>query len=538
MPDGSRLSDFGDINLAPDLLLNSKRLLGQRLIIQGASGAGKSRTLRKILESLPDTYQQIIIDVEDEFHTLRTEDRPYAILGGEYADADGLEDMDVRALAPAILELRANTILQINDLPLSSKEDYDQRQFIADFIAGAMAAPRKLWRPTVFVLDESHRYAPEKGDGASLAPIVNLCTAGRKRSFSALFATQRFSMISKDVLGQCPNKMIGRCDQALDVRAAADVLGFTPRSNDAATLYALQPGEMWTIGPAFGGEASRHRITPSETVEPEPGAENAPAPPPEAVARALAALPRKEAQEAEFIAPGIKADAAEVSVRIEAARQDGFQKGRLAGLDEGRSDGYRAALANMRSRIDDEFAGLGEKREAIAIRPPPAPQTQAINPPEGLTTPQMTVLEALWFWLRHGHKTPTRAQVAAVCGWKATSGHLKNVLGALRTEGLVDYPEAGRVSLTVDASKISVPFNDASLRDRLNTIFSTPQRSVFDAIAEQTAPMDRVQLAGLLNWSPASGHLKNVLGSLRTLELIDYPSAGMVALRDWVREFL
>ena len=52
-----------------------------------------------ILESLPADFQQIVLDVEDEFHTLRTSDRAYAILGGPYADAPGLERMAPGAVA-------------------------------------------------------------------------------------------------------------------------------------------------------------------------------------------------------------------------------------------------------------------------------------------------------------------------------------------------------------------------------------------------------------------------------------------------------
>lgn len=52
----------------------------------------------------------------------------------------------------------------------------------------------------------------------------------------------------------------------------------------------------------------------------------------------------------------------------------------------------------------------------------------------------------------------------------------------------------------------------------------------------RTAAMARVDLAELLGWVAISGHLKNVLGSMRTLEIIDCPSQGTVAVAAWVRE--
>jgi uncharacterized protein len=81
-----------------------------------------------------------------------------------------------------------------------------------------MKAPRPLWHPVLVTLDEAHHYAPQNGVVASSEPIVNLATAGRKRGFGALFGTQRLSQLSKDVLGQCPNRIMGRVDQSLDRR--------------------------------------------------------------------------------------------------------------------------------------------------------------------------------------------------------------------------------------------------------------------------------------------------------------------------------
>jgi hypothetical protein len=47
--------------------------------------------------------------------------------------------------------------------------------------------------------------------------------------------------------------------------------------------------------------------------------------------------------------------------------------------------------------------------------------------------------------------------------------------------------------------------------------------------------LTRDQVARACGWEPTSGHVKNVLGSMRSLELITYPVAGSVELADWVR---
>lgn len=50
---------------------------------------------------------------------------------------------------------------------------------------------------------------------------------------------------------------------------------------------------------------------------------------------------------------------------------------------------------------------------------------------------------------------------------------------------------------------------------------------------EVMAELDRARATG---YSPTSGGFGNLLGSLRTLGIIDYPSKGFVQLEDWVRK--
>ena len=57
-------------------------LIGSHLCIQANSGGGKSRTIRKIMEIAAGAAQRIVVDVEDEFHTLREASPRMVIAGG------------------------------------------------------------------------------------------------------------------------------------------------------------------------------------------------------------------------------------------------------------------------------------------------------------------------------------------------------------------------------------------------------------------------------------------------------------------------
>jgi DNA helicase HerA-like ATPase len=51
--------------------IDLQKLLDTRMLVQAGSGGGKSYGLRKIIESIGNQVQQIVIDPEGEFVTLR-----------------------------------------------------------------------------------------------------------------------------------------------------------------------------------------------------------------------------------------------------------------------------------------------------------------------------------------------------------------------------------------------------------------------------------------------------------------------------------
>ena len=77
-----------------DLDLN--RLLAGRMLLQGGSGAGKSRTMRRIVEEAFDYVQTMIADPEGEFGNLAEHIGAPTLRGAEIA-ADGLTAAAARA---------------------------------------------------------------------------------------------------------------------------------------------------------------------------------------------------------------------------------------------------------------------------------------------------------------------------------------------------------------------------------------------------------------------------------------------------------
>jgi hypothetical protein len=73
-----------------------------------------------------------------------------------------------------------------------------------------------------------------------------------------------------------------------------------------------------------------------------------------------------------------------------------------------------------------------------------------------------------------------------------------------------------------------------TLIDGLRGILTNPQKQILECLVRVRRPLSRSEIAKALGWDPNAGHLKNVIGSMRTLEVVEYPSTGIVTLQSWV----
>lgn len=242
-----------------EVSLDADKFTGTHLAIIGNTGAGKTHTVRKVLEQLWGRGVQIIIDPEQEFHTLR-QIHPYVIVGGPHAD--GPRPRAARALVRWILKTRTSVIIQF----LETEHLDRQREFVANLLDALMTMPRDLWQPAFVVLDEAHRFAPQAGPaGRCRRAICTLMSQGRKRGFTGILCTQRLAKITKDATGECNTWLVGRVGQVLDRNAAANNLGFPLKSAEALGLRDLDPGQFWGFGIALGNQPTLITVAPTQS---------------------------------------------------------------------------------------------------------------------------------------------------------------------------------------------------------------------------------------------------------------------------------
>jgi uncharacterized protein len=603
--------------LRPDL----KKLLVSRMLIQANSGGGKSHTIRKLCEILHGHVQQIIIDTEGEFSTLR-EKYDYVICAAQGGDAIA-HPKTAKLLAERLLETGVSAIIDIYEL-----KPHERHSFVRIFLDAMVNAPKALWHPVVVVLDEAHVYAPETDKSEALGSVADIATRGRKRGFCLVAATQRISKLSKDVAAELNNKLIGRTSLDVDVKRAAAELGINAK-DALTTLRELEPGNFYAFGPAIGHVPRMVSIGPVETRHPKSGDKYQA--PPKPTAAILAVLPKladlpKESEEKAKTEADLRRELADVSRELSTLKKAAVRtletgKAHIRLKDDGKAremgvtikrlraalemlmkfvvtihakdfamqaggsaepvkiitEALDAAVAKAMKMVDGRMESRGRELKALQdegkrivdkVAKMLAEDVCAVdvtvqnNPPfsvtekktngaahrqhgpkvgetyedGGISNPQKKVLRALAWLLDKGIEPAPKNTVAAVAGVSPTSGSYANNLSALKTAGMIDYPQAGMVGFTDKGLAITEPV-DASgdVHEKWLEILSGPQRKILEALIE-AHPNERgkAELASTIGVSDTSGSYANNLSSLKTLGAIEYPQKGFVRLTKYV----
>lgn len=244
------------IDISIELLIKS------RLLIQANSGGGKSYAIRKLLEETNGMVQQIVLDLEGEFSSLR-EKCDFLLFGNDADYPVHIKYAD--KIAKTLLELNVSAIVDLYEL-----KHHERITFVKRFLDAMINAPKELWHPCLIIIDEAHLFCPEKGQAESMSAVIDICTRGRKRGFCAVLATQRLSKLHKDAAAECNNKLIGRTGLDIDMKRASEELGFT-RKEDMLSLRELSAGEFFAFGPAINNQIIKFRVEKVKTTHQESG---------------------------------------------------------------------------------------------------------------------------------------------------------------------------------------------------------------------------------------------------------------------------
>jgi hypothetical protein len=479
-----------NISLDLDILIRT------RLLVQANSGGGKSWLLRRFAEETFGKVPLIIIDPEGEFATLR-EKFGFVLVGkGGETPAD---PRSAALLAHKLLELRASAVCDIYEL-----KPQIRHHWVKLFLEALVDAPKKLWRPTIVIVDEAHVYCPEKGQGESEAfsAMGDLVTRGRKRGFCAVFATQRLAKLSKNVSAEMLNRLVGQTFEDIDQDRAADLLS-VPRPERNAffeQMKVIEPGYFWALGRAIAKSRLLVRVGKVSTTHPEPGTAGYSAEPPPTPAKVqallpkLSDLPRAAEEQAKSMADlrteirSLKAQLRErpagqpVADRSELQHELKAWQARAALEATRHLDHSRQIDRDLQSLHRQLVGALGKLTTMIEV---PATISQA--------RPKIEI-------------APIRKRLADIVTTREPADFDSTLPPAPRGSG----------SIRVDMGQ------DGTERDDL----TGPEQRIIDAIAWENSigveEPDQVAVAFLAGYTYGGGAFNNTRGSLRTKGLVEY----------------
>jgi hypothetical protein len=579
-----------------EVVVDLLRLVETRLLIQSSSGGGKSNALRVIVEKAGQIngVQVIVIDPEGELHTLRAQVE--MLLVGASGSGPGGADLAAdpatsSALGRRLRELRCSAVVDLFGMPLR-----DQRTYVRGLIQGLMGAGREHWGPTLVVIDEAHRFAPEGGkECASADEVANLMSAGRKRGLCGILATQRLSKLDKDAAAECGNIAIGRTGLDVDQKRVADALGFRSTA-ERAELRELQRGEFWLYGPAFEPGArgpERAMLEAAQTRAPARGEKSLPVSSGSAHLASLAAeladlaeQSRGEINDLDTARARIGELERDLANAIEAGNETSATS---ADLDAARAESeslreqiqaYKFAVACLRAAIEAQARDgtrlieqmLMQEREAVerlerhaeknpepatvapapvaaatvngAHKPRPAARPEwaervrdAAGPAIDLSTAQLGLLDAAQWYLAAGIGEPSRHQLGLRAGISPVGGYFRACIGPLIKRGLLETSGAGLRLTEAGAALVSRVIATPRLADLHSAIEGMlkgepSKRLLRQLIACGRSPITRRELGQACEIDAAGGYFRACIGPLSTLKLFEKTGPGEVRASD------
>lgn len=555
---------LGTAQAGGNLEINLATLRETRLFIQGAPGAGKSYLVRKLCEETYGKVQQILLDVEGEFGSLRSIG-DYILVGD-----DGDLPIDVATagdLARKLRELRTNAILSVYDLSPQNRQ-----AFVKAFLEALVESPKESWPDTVLVIvDEAQVFAPEVGKGgkkqkdevSAKAAVEDLCARGRKRGLVAVLATPRIADVSKSAVSACNNKIVGLCGSKGDKKRAADELGFDEREQ-LQSLGDLERGEYYAKGPAISKTAIRVQIGKCRSkhgTELRTAKDRAPAPTHKvrSVLAKLAALQQQEKQEA-LDKDGLEKRVRELERQLKAATAGGLppekrQELVQQGYEKGKAEVYKL-MNQFKNRLKQKLAEIGSIVDQIpentgtVVQGPPALRTvskpsssaPALTMKASIPTRVMAVAgerkldrcarAILNLLTNRPSEAFSQAQLGGWTEYSVNSSSFANALGALRSAGLIKGSQ--ELMLAVSQAEAIAALGDdydsnfaPSLEGWKNKLEKAPRTFFTILLANAGHVLTKEQLAELSGYSVTSSSFANAIGELCSKKLAVRDAGGI-----------
>lgn len=551
-----------DVETKKSIPIDLNKIIKGRALFQANSGGGKSYIVRKFLEESHGIVQQIIIDPEGEYHTLRElPDNDYLLVSKDKNADIQLDIKHAPLLAKKLMETGANAIIDIYEM-----NPFDRIRFVKVFLDALVNLPKNLWHQCLIVIDEIHTFAPESSKAESLESVASLASRGRKRGYALIGATQKLSKFHKDVAAELNTKFTGRCTLDIDQKRAAAELGIKAYQ----TLRDLD-FEFYVYGPAIPGGTIKVKSYPVKTTHEDIGTTaDFKIANPEKIKKLrenFQELPQEAENELKTV-EDLRSKIRELTTSlnsvkaskpiqdpyiIENTKREAYSQGLRVGIEsttlhfksncqDSRNAVFSAEtmLRNARDRLDEVLL----KEQNIALPNPikPSPPIKILNvrinnPMEktiGFSTEEKigrceeSILKAL---IQRGKKS-SKLQVAVIAGYSHTSGGFNNAISRLKSLGFM-LADNGELEITNDGINYigySNPIPDdheTLLNFWVGKIGKCPGEILKYICKNQHSWNVKSHIANATGYSENSGGFNNGLSKVVSLGLAERGHGGM-----------
>jgi hypothetical protein len=557
------------LRISPDLSLPLEAVT-EPIGILAVRRAGKSNAAVVMAEEMYRNHLHwVAIDPKGDWWGIRSsgdgqgEGLSVPILGGRHGDIP-LEPGAGAFVADLIVDQGLTCVLDVSTFA----SEAEKIRFLLAFGDRLFRRKDQEQPPTHVFFEEADDYIPQKpfAEQARLVHVMaRILKQGGSRGLGGTVISQRSAVVNKDVLTQVQTLFALRTTSPQDRKAVRDWVSFSGENPDIVeTLPGLADGEAWVWSPNFLHRTERFRFRQRWTFDSgaTPSAKRSMRPPATLADVDLTAL---QTQMHDTIERAKEQDPRELRKRIRVLEQQLTQRptekqvetitvavpvlnGQLPALRE--AIGKLGEVSTQLITVGETIANVGgsivsaidrvgvAQRESTAVRPRVAAATPALRPaaipvkPRAPAPPSVegdvklgqaerTFLAAL---TQHRNGLSVK-QISLITGYSAKSGYFANVLGKLRSAGLVtrthpvQVTEAG-VAAAGDVEPLPAP--GPALIEFWYGRLGKAERAFLEAfVAVAPDTLDRQRLSEVTGYSYESGYFANVLGRLRSLGLVD-----------------
>lgn len=581
------------LTIAPDLRLPVDAVT-QKLAFLGRTGSGKTYGASKLAELMLGAGAQIVaLDPVGVWYGLRlagngTEpsDLELPVFGGLHGDIP-IEPTSGALLADLVVDRGISAILDVSQL----ESDRDKARFAADFANRFFFRKKAAPSAVHLFIEECQEFVPQnpaKGEEQMLHHFHRLIKLGRNFGIGVSLISQRPQEVNKKALNQTELMLAFQMTGPQERKAISSWVSEKGADEDVADILPkLQVGEAHVWSPQWLQISRTVKIAAKRTFN----ASSTPTVGGKAVeARPLGAIDLEKLQKA--MASTIEKSAASDPERLKKkiAERDSrirqLEKG--AGVktveklvvDQAAIDrAVNTAIARHRKELRQSLDriqrlvtplftlpdAIGELARIVGNGTAPAPlpmERQAMKrvleakrterptrvpahrigaglfEPDvelggfSITRSKQRILDAVAALERLGISPARRVNVAFFAGY-TENGHFNNMVGELRTNGLLDYPSGNMMQLTDAGGAIANADANAiqSLDDLhntwLNKLSASEGKLLRVLLDRYPTAISRAELSAEAGYTE-NGHFNNMVGHLRTLGAADYPSGGQV----------